>query len=378
MEGNYPEFPYYASQPDEESEPMSFVQQQLLESGAFESTWALQAPESAPEEGFSHTGSLQTPVDPRLQGYSYGEPQQDPAFLEPLRLFGDQGFQQEIGESRDRLVSEEDSLFCSMEPSMDAAVEGPSAPEPQQPEGSQTATPVATTPTAQQSKKATKPRKPKAVAGVSGRYSAAEVAAVEEFKTKFCEEHRCSGDDFGKMVQAPQSGPFPCPVTGPEFWAGIYAVVPGRRPRDVQRYMRSRYAATSQKPRIWTREQDDELAVLHATHGSDFAKIARILGRTRDDVNTRFRKHVQYRDTKKTGPWSGEECVDLEAAVLKWRDEQIAEPSTASLSRDIYQVDPNDILWTRVSEILGFTRTREQCSSKWKVLREKRAKDAGP
>ncbi|KKZ60797.1 hypothetical protein EMCG_04538 [[Emmonsia] crescens] len=207
--------------------------------------------------------------------------------------------------------------------------EGHSVPEPQQQtqQNQHAATPAANP---QPPTWAKKPRKPKDKPDATGRHSAAEISTVEDFKIQFCHDNNMSGEDFGRMVQHCETGrgDFPCPesvMTRSEFWAHLYALMPGRRHRDVHRYMRSHYVATSQKPRQWTRAQDDELAALHAEHGPDFAKIARILGRARDDVNTRFRKHVQHRDTQNHGPWTDEECVRLEDAVRQWRDSQLPE-----------------------------------------------------
>ncbi|PGG97881.1 hypothetical protein AJ79_09053 [Helicocarpus griseus UAMH5409] len=332
-------------------------------------------------------GHLTGLEDPDQMGGYTQCPPIDPALLQPRagELQGEQQWEslfvqdEEEGDSgvfhRDRSAPGDDllSLFEGQFPVEDTA-EGHSLPEPsqqQQTGRNQRA--------ANSSSRAKKPRKPKDKPAQTGRHSTAEQAAVEEFKRQLCHAHGLSGEDFGRMVQHCETipGDFPCPesiMTRTEFWDNLYALMPGRKHKDVQRYMRSHYVAGSEKPRQWTRAQDDELAALYAEHGNDFAKIARILGRARDDVNTRFRKHVQHRDTQLRGPWTDEECARLESAVQQWRDEQLLPDDTAdpSLGDDIYQIDPHDILWTRVSALMGHTRTREQCSSKWKVLRKKR------
>ncbi|EEH09027.1 conserved hypothetical protein [Histoplasma capsulatum G186AR] len=243
----------------------------------------------------------------------------------------------------------------------------------------------ATTPTANlhPSTRAKKPRKPKDKPNQTGRHSAAEISAIEDFKSQFCQANDMSSEDFGRMVQHRETdrADFPCPesiMTRSKFWELLYALMPRRRRKDVHRYMRSHYVATSQKPRQWTREQDDELAVLHAKYGSDFAKIARILGRSRDDVNTRFRKHVQHRDTQNHGSWTDAECVRLENAVRQWRTAQAPEDENAAgcpVPEDIYQIDPYNILWSQVSELMGHTRTKEQCAAKWRAMQKKRREE---
>ncbi|ODH13588.1 hypothetical protein ACO22_07110 [Paracoccidioides brasiliensis] len=320
---------------------------------------------------------LPIPIDPRLQ-ISVGSTQQ------PHESLLDDGNATEATRPenfhRDRSPSGDALLQDPEQDPVEGVAAGQSLPEPQQTR--QTASQAANS---QLPKRVEKPQKPKDQPDVTGRHSAAEIAAVEAFKTQFCEANSMSGEDFGRMVQhrETESSGFSSlgsNLTRSEFWDLLYVLTPGRRPRDVQRYMRSHYVATSQKPRKWTKEQDDELVTLHAEHGPNWAKIAEILGRARDDVNTRFRKRVQHRDTQTRGPWSSDECTRLESAVRQWLD--IAQlpaaaiyTSSDSKPGDIYRIDTRYILWTRVSDFMGNTRTREQCSAKWKTMRLKKGRE---
>ncbi|EEQ85761.1 hypothetical protein RJZ56_004077 [Blastomyces dermatitidis] len=370
--------------------------------------WAFSAPVAGLERDNPFPDDLLPNIDPRLHA-SVGNSQleQESLFIEDndSRNGNDNDNDNNNGDHHDDATTHwvdpdngfyrdrfpEETLFVhSVEQVPEEALAGyHDMPEPQrQVQHNQ----YAAIPTAnpQQSKRAKKPRKPKDKPEKTGRHSAAEISAVEDFKSQFCQSNNMSGEDFGRMVQHCETdrASFPCPesiMTRTEFWNHLYALMPGRKHKDVHRYMRSHYVVTSQKPRQWTREQDDELAALHAEHGSDFAKIARILGRARDDVNTRFRKHVQHRDNQNHGLWTDEECVNLENAVRQWRKAQPTEDddTTAggSLPGDIYQIDPHDILWTRVSELMGHTRTREQCGAKWRAMRRKwreRGHDTSP
>ncbi|EEH37011.1 hypothetical protein PAAG_07429 [Paracoccidioides lutzii Pb01] len=319
---------------------------------------------------------LPIPIDPRLQ-ISVGSTQQPQESrlvdVNATEAIQPENFHRDRSPSGDTLLQDPEQ-----DPVEEAA--GQSLPKPQQTR--QTASQAVDS---QLPKRVEKPQKPKDQPDVTGRHSAAEIAAVEAFKTQFCEANSMSGEDFGRMVQhrETENGDFSSlgsNLTRSEFWDLLYALTPGRRPRDVQRYMRSHYVATSQKPRKWTKEQDDELVALHVEHGPNWAKIAEILGRARDDVNTRFRKRVQHRDTQTRGPWSSNECTRLESAVRQWLD--IAQfPATAiyttsdSKPGDIYRIDPRYILWTQVSDFMGNTRTREQCSAKWKTMRLKKGRE---
>ncbi|PGG97428.1 hypothetical protein GX51_07339 [Blastomyces parvus] len=380
------------SEPEEEK--LARIGYHVDSPGQSLSKWAAPAPGAGLEGDYPIADALFPNIDPRLHArVGNSQLEQQSLFVEDNDNLNDNDnddhhddvathdIDADNGFSRERLPKETPFVSSVEQAPAEALAGCDNVPEPQrQVQRNQ----YAATPTSnpQPSKRAKKPRKPKDKPYKTGRHSAAEISAVEHFKSQFCQSNEMSSEDFGRMVQHCENdrASFPCPesiMTRDEFWDHLCALMPDRKRKDVRRYMRSHYVPTPQKPRQWTMEQDNELAALHAEHGSNFAKIARLLGRSRDDVNTRFRKHVQHRDTRILGSWADEECVRLENAVRQWRDGEPPEDDNTtaagcSLPEDIYQIDPHDIRWTRVSELMGYTRTKEQCASKWRTMRQKR------
>ena len=201
-----------------------------------------------------------------------------------------------------------------------------------------------------------------------------EVKALEQFKIKFCNAHGVQGRVFDAMVQHSERGgdewPLPTDVQSKnEFWNEIYALIPDRDRRSVYRFMRRHFQDTTQKAHVWTPEQDDELVRLHAQHGPKYALIAKLLGRSDDDVTQRWKNRLQHRATKRTGAWSEAELVTFVRSLEEYRKiliESSADPEKAG--KDIWEMDLKSISWGSISNGMENSRTRQQCADKWRKI----------
>jgi hypothetical protein len=201
-----------------------------------------------------------------------------------------------------------------------------------------------------------------------------EVKALENFKVQFCNIHGVEGRTFDAMVQHSERGGDEWPVgthicTKGDFWNDIYALIPDRDRRSVYRFMRRHFQNTTQKAHDWTPEQDDELIRLHAQHGPKYAHIAKLLGRSDDDVTQRWKNRLQYRATKKTGAWSEAELRAFMRSLEEYRNLLIAssaEPEKAG--KDIWEMDLKSISWGSISNGMENSRTRQQCADKWRKI----------
>lgn len=208
---------------------------------------------------------------------------------------------------------------------------------------------------------------------LTGFFSPEEVQKLEHYKVDFCNTNGLSAETFDRMVQhsrRDRNDEFPCHpsiITKEEFWRNIYELLPNRDRRSVYRFMRRHFQASSQRPHEWTPEQDDELAELHAIHGPKFALIAKMLGRTQDDVVQRWKNKVEHRDTMRTGPWSEEEILQLLEVLNMVRDALIK--AGQDVGKDIYEMDESNIGWGTVSDYIKNTRSRQQCADKWRKIK---------
>ncbi|OXV08642.1 hypothetical protein Egran_03594 [Elaphomyces granulatus] len=208
--------------------------------------------------------------------------------------------------------------------------------------------------------------------GLTGFFSPEEVHAFERYKVDFCNLNGLSSSMFDELVQhsAHDKSNFPCPpsiTTKKQFWQNIYATAPNRDRRSVYRFMRRHFQPSAQEPHKWTPEQDEELVELHELYGPRWAKIAKELGRSQDDVVQRWKNQVKDRDTMRRGPWSEEEVRLLQEALTLARNAGIT--AGYEVGKDIYELDESFIGWGVVSDYIQNTRSRKQCADKWRKIK---------
>jgi hypothetical protein len=105
--------------------------------------------------------------------------------------------------------------------------------------------------------------------------------------------------------------------------------------------------------------------MLRAKHGPKYAFIARILGRTSDDVTQRWKNRLEHRKTMQRGPWSEQELRDLLRYVLL-----VGESSQQlGMSSDVYEMDDKIFPWGKISDQMKNSRSRQQCADKWRKIR---------
>ncbi|KAJ5095629.1 exosome complex exonuclease Rrp40 [Penicillium alfredii] len=207
-----------------------------------------------------------------------------------------------------------------------------------------------------------------------------EVAKLEDFKLRFCTVNKVPGAIFDEMVQHSERanvGEFPGPadvITKTEFWNRIYAILPDRDRRSVYRFMRRHFQESGQKPHEWTEEQDKELIALFEKHGPKWALVAKMIGRSDDDVTQRWKNRLEHRDTMRRGAWSEAELREL----LEFMQATWVSHSTLNIpdaGKDLYAMDEKLIPWGAASTAMNHVRSRQQCADKWRKIRRNVMKD---
>lgn len=204
-----------------------------------------------------------------------------------------------------------------------------------------------------------------------------EVRKLEAYKIDFCNMHGLAGDtsQFDTMVQHSErdGDPFPCPeyvCTKSGFWAEIYSLLPGRNRRSVYRFMRRHFQQSRQKAHEWTEEQDEELIELLKTHGHKWAHIAKLLGRSADDVTQRWKNRLEHRDKMNHGAWTEDELRILYNTVESmWKMRKLESPKHAGI--EIFDMDDKLVTWAFVSDAMNNSRSRQQCGDKWRKIRKR-------
>ncbi|KAJ5628843.1 hypothetical protein N7490_011071 [Penicillium lividum] len=201
-----------------------------------------------------------------------------------------------------------------------------------------------------------------------------EVSALETFKVNFCNLHGFTDHKkFDEMVQHSEreGGEWPCPAdvcTKTEFWTQIYDLVPDRDRRSLYRFMRRHFQDSMQKPHEWTPEQDKELVALMSQHPGRWAYVAKLLGRSDDDVTQRWKNQLEHRGKMNRGKWSEEELRSLMDAIQKiWISAYNIDRDTAG--KDMYELPEKHLRWGVISDDMGNVRSRQQCADKWRKIR---------
>lgn len=214
---------------------------------------------------------------------------------------------------------------------------------------------------------------------LTGFFTPEEVQALEDFKVEFCNSNGLSGDTFNRIVQHSErtkSGDFPCDpsiISKIDFWKNVYSINPARDRRSIYRFMKRHFQSSTQKPHHWTEEQDEELISLHKRHGPKWVYIAKLIGRSDDDVVQRWKNRLEHRDTMRRGPWQVEEVRGLLDALTNTRE--TLKGMGHNVGKDIYELPESLISWGAVSNHIRNWRSRQQCSDKWRKIVRKVMKD---
>ncbi|KAJ5703478.1 hypothetical protein N7493_011867 [Penicillium malachiteum] len=208
-----------------------------------------------------------------------------------------------------------------------------------------------------------------------GFYIKEEVQKLEAFKVQFCNFHNISDHKiFDAMVQHSErdESDWPCPAdvcTKTDFWSEIYALIPDRDRRSLYRFMRRHFQDSAQKPHEWTAEQDVELVQLMTLHPGKWAYVAKLLGRSDDDVTQRWKNQLEHRGKMNRGKWNEEELRGLLDNVQEiWNKVYATEGDTAG--KDMYEISEKHLRWGVISDALGNVRSRQQCADKWRKVRK--------
>jgi hypothetical protein len=222
--------------------------------------------------------------------------------------------------------------------------------------------------------KADKPPKAESKASeytIKGKITDAEAAVIKLALARFRDMHDVTESEQNDLIQSnAQSG------KAASLWAWVLPELPDRGRMSVIRYCRRKYHNYAKRGG-WSPEEDEDLRLAFEKKPNKWKEIAAILDRHPEDVRDRYRNYLICGDKMKKDTWSEQEENDLRNAVAKFfekelasRREQMEQDPSLHLSLDLTD---DDIQWPIISEYMGRTRSRLQCSSKWKLLREREA-----
>lgn len=207
-----------------------------------------------------------------------------------------------------------------------------------------------------------------------GPFTDAEIAKLFAFRDQHCEENDWTHEQFIRQIHANAHN-------NPKnigFWNEVSEVLPYRTRHALQRVCRRRFHNFTKRG-TWTKEEDKELRQAHDEHGNRWKVIGEQIERLPEDCRDRWRNYLKDSQFRNHDEWTDSEVGFLKIAVAECMDamkkaDREQKKRKTTKGKPIEQQDGEEkeiINWGVVSERLGGSRSRLQCSYKWKQLAEK-------
>ncbi|KAI4207953.1 MAG: hypothetical protein LQ346_000290 [Caloplaca aetnensis] len=209
-----------------------------------------------------------------------------------------------------------------------------------------------------------------------GMFTDVEIEVLDAFRDRYCQENNESHLRFNELIQTNIRG-------HPEvtrLFLAIHDEIPYRTRQSVIRFCRRHFHNFSVRG-SWTEADDDLLRDAIAKKGTAWTAVGEMISRFPEDCRDRYRNYLVNGEKRKTATWSLEEIRNLVRAVdfcmhmlrqqrVRAREERyrgLGMPSETESDQEIQ--DMKLINWQVVSDRMGSTRSRLQCSYKWAHLK---------
>ncbi|KAL2063977.1 hypothetical protein VTL71DRAFT_4471 [Oculimacula yallundae] len=150
-----------------------------------------------------------------------------------------------------------------------------------------------------------------------------------------------------------------------KFWAHMYEEIPHLPKPKIQNHCRRNFHNFEARG-TWTEEADQDLRDAHERNGDKWVQIGKELNRFSEDCRDRWRNYLSCGDKLKKEAWDREEeekLRDIVEELLK-----IILTGEGRKPEDIKKDDYFKLDWKKVSSLMGLTRSRLQCQTKWKLI----------
>ena len=217
----------------------------------------------------------------------------------------------------------------------------------------------------------------KEISEKGGMFSADELAKLEAFRDRYCVEEEISQRRFNDLIQSHIRGSHDTT----RLFNALYEEMPYRTRQSVLRFCRRRFHNFRARG-AWTEADDEDLRNAVAEKGRSWKAVGAMIDRFPEDCRDRYRNYHINEDKRHTDTWSREEIYHLVKAVddcMRFlRKEQQERKEEKYRGRDMPESEPESdpevqdmklVNWQIVSERMGGTRSRLQCSYKWNHLK---------
>ena len=210
-----------------------------------------------------------------------------------------------------------------------------------------------------------------------GKFTGAEISKLEKFRDSYCADKNISTWQFNDLIQATvRERPM-----AKEMWQDMYEILPYRKKTPIQRFCRRRFHNYEVRG-AWTEEDDRALARAVQEKGNSWVAVGHIMERHPEDVRDRWRNYHVNSENRNREHWTDEEIRNLIMAVHEciriMRDARRSAKLAKYEGRDVPEseaesdqdaADAKLVNWQVVSDRMGGSRSRLQCSFKWGKLK---------
>ncbi|KAL8693578.1 MAG: hypothetical protein Q9218_001620 [Villophora microphyllina] len=210
-----------------------------------------------------------------------------------------------------------------------------------------------------------------------GIFSDDEVVKLEAFRARYCEEEEITKQRFNDLVQTNVRESH----EAKRLFKLLYEELPYRKHASIVRYCRRQFHNFSARG-TWTEADDEELKNAVALKGKAWKAVGDMVGRLWEDCRDRYRNYHVNADQKTKERWTHDEVCRLAQGVDECmqllRVERMQAKEEKYQGREMQESEPDSdqeaqdtkfINWQVVSERMGGSRSRLQCSYKWNHLK---------
>ncbi|PHH73416.1 hypothetical protein CDD80_3838 [Ophiocordyceps camponoti-rufipedis] len=198
-----------------------------------------------------------------------------------------------------------------------------------------------------------------------GRFDDAELARIASAVESFRASNGMTQGEVNQLIHA--AGGTTAGDKNAELWTRIFEQCPDRHRQKVINITRKKFHNFVARG-TWTLEQEMELKELIGTHGTRWAKIAALINRHPEDLRDRYRNYLVCGEKQRKDAWDEVEEANLTQYVIKSM-EAIDELRRTKSNDFLVKMTYEELIdWQNISELMGRTRSRLQCITKWKSL----------
>ena len=213
-----------------------------------------------------------------------------------------------------------------------------------------------------------KPKTSQAATTTTGKFSSEEIMAMTEAIENYKMMNDLSQYQLNELVQQKAST-----AGARELWHTVCGEVPSIPTTKLHNFCRRKYHNFEARGK-WTAEQDDELREAYDLSPGKWSIIGPQINRHPEDVRDRWRNYLVCGKNMRKDAWNKEE-EDRLCIVVQEYISIIKAARKRSKTLHLTDNDESHIDWGKISEKMDHTRSRLQCSQKWKKLKSRLASD---